>query len=543
MDHPFTVKSAIKKITCIQLSGEFPDFCHRLVMPDYGMPLIGSILSEAGYEVTIFMEHIQAPDWNCIASSDLVCMSTLSAAAEKTYRLASKIRRQLHIPVILGGTHATYFPESCLNYCDYVVMGEGDETILELCAALSKGEDVSRVAGIAFNKNGQMVRTPGRPGVKNFDTIPDFSLIKGYKKFSFLESLVKLRFPLLTVQSTRGCSFSCKYCIVNTMFSGGYTTRSIESVIRDLHDKRQYGRELLFVDNNFSINRVYTKKLLKRMIEEDFGFDIMVLTRIDAAGDDELLHLMRRAGITQLYQGYESIQPETLAAYDKRQSVEKIVKAIEKLHSFGFRLSGSFVIGADTDTLETIRSTTQFVLEQKLTIAYLFPLWGHYQEEKNNDRSLIPRYRSIFKGWPYCDGNFVTYFPLLMRPSILQRELINAHRKIFSHKMMMKSLWHHDYIGAWEKFIHRWMWSIIEKSAVHYIPWLEDLEKDLYDSNERLIESRLKERVQDPLWPIFPGNLPVGFNDGEAHVGFSIDEDKIGCFTPNRECHDHVISS
>ena len=50
----------IKKITCIQLGGEFPDFCHRLVMPDYGLPVIGTILAEAGYDVTVYVEPIKA---------------------------------------------------------------------------------------------------------------------------------------------------------------------------------------------------------------------------------------------------------------------------------------------------------------------------------------------------------------------------------------------------------------------------------------------------------------------------------------------------
>ena len=104
----------IKKITCIQLGGEFPDLCSRLVMPDYGLPLIGTILSEAGYDVTVYIEHIKPPEWDRIAKSDLICFSTLNGAAGKTYRLAKEIRSRLGIPTIIGGVHASYFPESCL---------------------------------------------------------------------------------------------------------------------------------------------------------------------------------------------------------------------------------------------------------------------------------------------------------------------------------------------------------------------------------------------------------------------------------------------
>ena len=83
------------------MSGEYPDFCHRLVMPDYGMPLIATVLSEAGYDVKTCMEHVQAPEWSRIAESDLVCFSTLSAGADKTRGLAERIRAQLGVPIVI----------------------------------------------------------------------------------------------------------------------------------------------------------------------------------------------------------------------------------------------------------------------------------------------------------------------------------------------------------------------------------------------------------------------------------------------------------
>jgi hypothetical protein len=82
----------MQKVTCIQLSGDYPDFCYRLVMPDYGMPFIGTVLSHAGYDVRVYMEHVKPPEWSRIAESDVVCFSTLSAGADKTRQLATKIR-------------------------------------------------------------------------------------------------------------------------------------------------------------------------------------------------------------------------------------------------------------------------------------------------------------------------------------------------------------------------------------------------------------------------------------------------------------------
>ncbi len=500
----------IRTISCIQLSGEFPDFCFRLVMPDYGMPLIGTVLADAGYDVTVFMEHVKAPDWNAIARSDLVCFSTLSAGADKTRQLAGRIRRELGIPIVIGGTHATYFPESCLEYADYVVFGEGDETVLELIAALAAGGDAATlagIAGIAYLEDGRVRRTAPRGGPRSFETVPRFELIHGYRKLSLLDQVMQRKMPLLTVQSSRGCPFKCTFCIVNTMFSSGYRKREIESVIRDLHDKRRYGRELLFVDNDFASVRPFTKQLLRRMIEERLDYDIMVLTRVEVAKDDELLALMRQAGVTQIYQGYESVQPETLVGYDKHQTVDRIVETIAKLHSFGFRISGSFVVGADTDTVETVDRTVQFVLDQKLTIAYFFPIWGHYPEQIRGYEAIVPWYRSLFLGWKYSDGNFVTHFPLHMRPSQLQRALIDAPRRVFAPAQVADAVRRGLWADAKEKLTHRYMWSVIEKGMRQYLPFLEEVEEGLYDAGDNLQTEQLIRRVQaDGRWTFREGN-------------------------------------
>ena len=490
----------IEKITCVQMSSKFPDICYKLIMPDYGISIIGSILAEKGYAVETFIEHVQPPEWDALSSSDLVLMSTMSAAAARTYEMADKIRSELNIPVIMGGTHATYFTDSCLEHCDVVVLREGDETIVELIEALSNGGALSGVAGIAYRENEKTVRTKNRPGPQHFVTIQNYELIRGFRKYSWLELFKRSRVPLLTVQSSRGCPFHCSFCIVDTMFNN-FRVRGIGSIIEDLRDKRRYGRELLFIDNYFGANIGYTKELLKRIIAEDFGFDIMVLCRIDIAGDGELLDLMRKAGITALYLGIESVQPETLINYTKRQTVEKIETAIGKFHACGFRISGSFVIGADTDTPETVDATVRFALKNHIEVCYFFPLWGHYVEEKLGHQSIIPWHRSIFKGWEYCDGNFVNHFPKRMRPSQLQRALIDAHRKVYSPKAFCDAFQRRDWTAVKEKAINLYGWRFIEKGLEGYIPWLKEIENGFYDQKGRLLEHRLRQYVeQHPDW-------------------------------------------
>lgn len=512
----------IKKITCIQFDGEFPDFCHRTVMPDYGMPVIGTILAQAGYHVSVYVEHVKTPEWDRISESDLACFSSLNAGADKTYRLAGEIRSRLNIPIIMGGTHASFFPESCLQHCDYVVFGEGDETIVELVAMIESGGDPEKVAGIAYRVGDVIHYTAPRSGPSNFDTIPNFSLIEGYRRMSPLGQLVKWKKPWLTVQSSRGCQYKCSFCIVNTMFPDGYRKRNVESVILDLRDKRQYGRDLMFVDNEFTAMRSYTKKLLRRMIEEDFGFEIVVFARVEVAKDDELLMLMRRAGVRYIYQGYESIHPETLVEYSKHQTIEQIIASVEKLHSFGFGILGSFVVGADADTLETIQSTVDFVLEHKLTSAWFFAILGYFPEPANGFRTMMPWHRSIHRGWGYQNGNFVTHFPLLMPPSRLQQAIIDAYHRVYSPKQAFRALKRGKLADALSKLLIRSVWPDVAKPMREYVSFLEDLEEGLYDSEGILRQDLLIQRVEkDPRWTfqaVKRTMKPLGLPPGELRT-------------------------
>lgn len=501
MDYNINFTRQIRRIVCIQLSGVFPDFQHRLIMPDYGMPVIGSVLSEAGYDVIIYMEHIEPPSWDVIAEADLICMSTMSCGAGKTYALADCIRATLGLPVIIGGTHATYFARNVLEHCDYVVLGEGDETVVELVTALSEGRDPRNVGGIAYMEDGRVQYSPPRQVPQRFDTIPDYRLISGYKRMSVFDMLRKGRIPLVTAQTSRGCVNHCSYCIVETMFGGEYRKRDIESVIIDLKDKRQYSRKLFIIDNEFSLFPGQTKALLRRIIEEDLDYDIAVLAGVHIAQFDELLTLMRQAGIRQLHQGYESVEPKTLIGYHKKQSVEQAKRAIAKLHSYGFHISGSFVVGADTDTLQTVKSTIEFIIETGLTTCYLFPLWGHYIERRAGNRSIIPRHRAIFKGWAYTDGNFVTHFPMLMRPSQLQQAIIDGYKHALSPFQVLRTIRRGKWAGAFQKATRRVMWLPIEKGLEEYVPWLKEIEDEFYDEHDCLMEDRLLARFeQDPPW-------------------------------------------
>jgi radical SAM superfamily enzyme YgiQ (UPF0313 family) len=214
--------------------------------------------------------------------------------------------------------------------------------------------------------------------------------------------------------------------------------------------------------------------------------------------------------VNYLYQGYESVQPETLSAYDKRQTFEQIVGAIHKLQDYGFGLLGSFVVGADSDTIETLERTVQFALEHELANAYLWPIWGHFPEQQTGFTTITPWWRSIFRGWAYCDGHYVTHFPKRMRPSTLQRALIDAYRTIYSPRQVLRALRRGRFTDARWKLAHRYLWSDIEPGPREYVGFLQQIEDGLYDEAGQLLEDKLIERVRrDPRWTFQACNRAV----------------------------------
>lgn len=100
-------------------------------VPRLGLPLLGTLLKERGHEVRIYVESLSEVDWNHVLSSDLVGISTTTSTAIRAYRYAERVG-EAGIPTVMGGPHVTFLADEALDFCDYVVRGEGEQTLMEL---------------------------------------------------------------------------------------------------------------------------------------------------------------------------------------------------------------------------------------------------------------------------------------------------------------------------------------------------------------------------------------------------------------------------
>ncbi len=449
-------------------------------LPRLGLPILGAILKKAGYEVEIFHEESSGIDLDELLRADAIGISTITSTSIRAYSLAEAIREMSQIPVFMGGPHATFCYEEALQHCDYVIRGEAESIILDFIKALEAQEGFEKIPGLCYRKDGIIHVNKMVPMVIDMNTYPDpdYSI---YPKLPFNS--------VAPVMTSRGCPFDCEFCSVTTMFGRKYRLYSIDRCISQIKAVLNTGAKyIFFYDDNFNANPKRTFALLKRIIKEKLKFKWGAQVRVDIARNPELLDLAKEAGAEMFYIGFESINPETLKAFNKKQTLEDIMKAIRAIRSRGIGIHGMFVIGEDHDDVDTAPRTAQFALDNDIStiqLLSLVPIPGSRLYKKIEKENRI-----LTRDWSRYDGHSVVFLPKRMTPNELQESIIRAMTSFYSFRSALRSFLKFDFsIGlyrlAGKHIIRNWMkentnWlARIEK-------WQEIFEQSLNDLQNQI---------------------------------------------------------
>jgi len=436
----------MEKIVLIEPQSKEDHVYKHVRMPRLGLPTLGTQLKEDGYRVNFHLGTGDSLPWPEIFKADLVGISTTTATCREAYQIAGLLKTA-DIPVVIGGIHATFLPDEALQFADYVVQGEAEYSFLPLIRAIEAGEEPRGISGVAYWRNGEKIYNQGLEKRIDIDTlpIPDITLLEHSEKMCSV--------PVIT---SRGCPYNCTFCCVTQMFGRRYRFRCTESVLKEL--TRYPGRHIFFCDDNFTADPKRSKQLMREIIERDeikiksWGAQV----RADAAFDDELIDLMSRSGCSIVYIGFESINPETLKAYNKQQTAEEIKESVKRFHEYGIRIHGMFVFGGDADTAESIRETTDFAIGARIdTVQFmvLTPMPGtpFYNELEKEGRILT-------YDWSLYDGHHTVMKPVLMSPEELQVETERALKKFYSLSRVFKNV---SFTG-WSSALYRALaWALI----------------------------------------------------------------------------------
>lgn len=447
----------IKNIYFIEAKSPGSHIFSFTALPRLGIIILATMLKLSGYNTKVFIEDLSGPIeklprkiWKELLNADMICVTSITSTANRAFQIAD-IFKKINIPVAIGGPHSTFLPEESLQYADYVIRGEGEETLPELLKILgsskSLDESLEKIKGLSYkdlflkdSKNRAILNhNKFRELIKNLDEapIPDFTLVYKWQE----------KAKVIPLATSRGCPFACKFCSVIPMFGREYRFKSVDRILEEIKDAAKYGkRHIFFIDDNFAAKKERTKELLRAMIDHGFTDNWSAQVRTDVAKDPELLGLMKKAGCFALFIGFESINPATLSLYNKGQSIEDIKNVITAVKKEGIKIHGMFVLGSDTDDIATIRNTADFAIRMELEsiqFMILTPLPGTPVFDDLRDSG-----RLIHTDWSKYDAHHAVFKPKLMTALELHIETMKAMGKFYSPSAFFRNLWKGDFYYA-----------------------------------------------------------------------------------------------
>ena len=406
--------------------------------PSNGIITLATIAHGRYEDVLCYSESISRLNWQDITSSDVVCISIFSFAANRGYQIADAVRAESDAVVVFGGLHATLVPEEALAHADYVLMGEGDETIVPLLEAIEADGSVEGLSGVMYRKDGVAHLTSAPQPPHEIDVIPDRYLMHDFKRMASRNTI----WP--QVHASRGCPHHCDYCGLVAAFGRGVRCRPPESVVDDIRQAiaffdeghHRIAKMLWITDDNFFANRSWALAVLQEMIDSGIRYNFTIQARYEVGFDDEMLELLRKAGFSELAMGIEFLDDESFSAYNKKSTRSEIIEAIANIKRHGLRVRGLFIVGADNHKPGIGRELADFVIEQGIDgvliqSMYFIPGTPVYETHKHE---LIES-----SNWARCTGA-VVHRPKQMSAASLQEEIIAASKRIYSVPRLLNGL-------------------------------------------------------------------------------------------------------
>jgi len=365
-----------------------------------GLGYISSVLKQANHEVDCLnLNHLEGITEKLIREQlnkkkyDIVCSGHLGIGYAIIEKITKASRNHPSKPkIILGGALITSEPKLMLQSLkpDFIVIGEGEITILELLKELQKNKsNFSKIKGIGYvNKNKELIFTKPRELISDLDSLP----LPDFTGFGFEEKLdnsgnedigrafdYPRAYPILC---SRGCPFHCTFCYHS--LGDKYRTRTIEDVIKEIEIAiKKYKINGIFIyDDLFSLNkeRLYDFcKKIKKLIKKT-PWDIKWTCQFSVLhADKKTLKMLKDSGCYVVGFGFESYSQKILQSMRKPITPKQIDNAIKASKEAGITIQGNFILGDIEETKETAYTTLNYwkkTCESQIRIGFIQPYPG-----------------------------------------------------------------------------------------------------------------------------------------------------------------------
>ncbi|RJQ52205.1 MAG: radical SAM protein, partial [Nitrospiraceae bacterium] len=360
--------------------------------PKLGLGCISSYLKKYGdgIEVSVSFKGDDISGTIRAVRPDIVGLTATTETFNEVIMVGKEIKESFNLPIVIGGTHITILPQKLPHWIDAGVIGEGEQTLLEM-VELYREKGVladEKIKGIIYRDGEHLRQTEERELIEPLDRIP----------FPDWDMLGLSKAGPGHILTSRGCTFRCVFCASASIwrkirfFSPEYVVSEIKTIVE------KFGRkEILIYDDLFTADRDRVRRIAELICQE--GLDKAVrfecLSNVNHFSP-EMAYDLRKMNVHRISFGMESGSPAMLK-YLKKGTVtrEKIRSAVKAGVDNGMEVLGSFIIGAPGETEEDMMMTYDFIKDLKLTetginVATPFPgteLWdyavtsGHIKDE------------------------------------------------------------------------------------------------------------------------------------------------------------------
>jgi len=391
---------------------------YRVWKPLSLMVLAG--LTPPEWEITIVDENLGVPDYQAMPRPDLVGITAFTSQANRAYELAAHFRN-LGVPVVMGGIHATMCLDEVKECADSVVTGEADSIWPQVLQDARHHSLKRRYDG----------------GLAEINDIP---LAR--------HDLLTTGYAFGAIQTTRGCPLNCSFCSVTAFNGAKYRQRRIVDVVREFKLIRE--KLVLVVDDNLIGTRpehiARAKDMFRALAKAKLRKEWIAQATINFADDEELLALAAKAGCRGVFIGFESPSPEGLMEVGKKFNLLKgrdFRASVQRIRRHNIPVMGSFIIGLDIDEPGIGKRIAEVASQygvDNLNVLFLTPLPGTrlWDQMKSQGRIALDTFP---EDWKYYTLTFpVARYKHLSLDGIIQ-EMVSCNRGFYFMPHILRRVW------------------------------------------------------------------------------------------------------
>ncbi|MGA3290890.1 MAG: radical SAM protein [Candidatus Bathyarchaeia archaeon] len=341
--------------------------------PPLGLGYIAAYLKQHDISVEIvdctFLNQKQALKKIIDSKPRIIGIQSMYSMRNKSLELARLLRGHCEL-LIAGGALPTTEPEVFLKDFDVAVIGEGEQTMLELVNQFVNGGDFSQIKGIVYKDKdtSQVKRTSPRGFVHDLDRLPPPArdLFDNYSYKKYFSG--RFGYKTSAIMTSRGCPFACDFCS-RPVFGDEFRARSASKVADEIEEVISLGyNRIWFADDCFTLNRKQLIEVCDEIIKRGLKIGWECLSRVDTL-DSETADKMKQAGCVRMFFGIESGNDSILKIMNKHITTKQAYIATQLCKKKGIKAGAFFILGYPGENDQTILSTVKFA--SSLPLDYL----------------------------------------------------------------------------------------------------------------------------------------------------------------------------